>query len=168
MVIVAAVDWILLRVNAPADAELLMAVTAGALTKSRTDEPVVLETFTNSMLVSNVGITEIPFNSILIESVPSPPLSWSSELRVGKDPETEALYVSSPLAPVKAVPVSIPVVSELIDIGLALLWINDLADYFISQRHSTYQFQTHDQIKLSFYQWFGGVLTGLSAYQRPT
>jgi hypothetical protein len=76
--------------------------------------------------------------------------------------------VSSPLAPVKAVPVSIPVVSELIDISLALLWINDLADYFISQRHSTYQSQTNDQIKLSFDQWFGGVFAGLSAYQRPT
>jgi hypothetical protein len=61
-----------------------------------------------------------------------------------------------------------PVVSELIDIGLALLWINDLADYFSSQRHSTYQSQTNDQIKLSFYQWFGAVLAGLSAYQSPT
>jgi len=59
-------------------------------------------------------------------------------------------------------------VSELIDIGLALLRINDLADYFISQRHSTYQSQTNDQIKLSFYQWFGAVLAGLSAYQSPT
>jgi len=142
MVIVAPVDWILLRVNAPADAKLVIAVTAGALTKSRTDEPVVLETFTNSMLVNNVGITDIPFNSILIESVPNPPLSWSSELSVGKDPETGALYVSSPLPPVNAAPVSIPVVSELIDIRMALLWINDLAKIFISRLYSTYQSQT--------------------------
>ena len=101
----------------------------------------MLETLTNSMAVSAVGITDMPFNSILIESVPRPPFNWSKELRVAKDPDTDALNVSSPLPPVNADPVSIPVVSELIDIGLALLWINDLGDYLISQPHSTYQFQ---------------------------
>ena len=106
----------LFSVNAPADAELLIAVTAGALTRSRTELPVVLETLTNSMAASDVGITEMPFNSILSESVPKPPFNWSKELRVANEPETAALKVSSPLPPVNAVPVSIPVVSELIDI----------------------------------------------------
>jgi hypothetical protein len=115
MVTVAAVVFILFSVNAPADAELLIAVTAGAFTKSRVDVPVVLETFINSMLASDVGTADIPFNSILIESVPNPPFSWSKELRVAKDPDTGALKVSSPLPPVNADPVSTPVVSELID-----------------------------------------------------
>ena len=114
MVTVAAVLLILLSVNAPEDAELLIAVTADALPRSRIDVPVVLETLINSMPASDVGTTDIPFNSILIESLPNPPFSWSKELRVAKDPDRAALKVSSPLPPVNADPVSTPVVIDLI------------------------------------------------------
>jgi hypothetical protein len=79
------------------------------------DVPVVLEILINSMPASDVGTTDTPFNSILIESLPNPPFNWSRELRVAKDPDRAALKVSSPLPPVNADPVSTPVVSELID-----------------------------------------------------
>jgi len=142
----------LFSVNAPADAELLIAVTAGALTRSRTELPVVLETLTNSMAASDVGITEMPFNSILSESVPKPPFNWSKELRVANEPETAALKVSSPLPPVNAVPVSIPVVSELIDIRSTRRQINDLSAFCTSQELSTHQVQILESLKYVIYQ----------------
>jgi len=106
----------LLSVNAPADAELQMDVTAGAFPKSRTEVLAELDILINSMPASDDGAIEVPFNSMLSESVPAPPFSWSKELSVANEPESAALKVSLPLPPVNAVPVSIPVVSELIDI----------------------------------------------------
>ena len=93
-----------------------MAVTADAFPKSRMDPSLELDIFNNSMFVSDDGAIEVPFNSTLSESVPEPPFNWSKDLSVANELETAALKVSSPLPPVNAVPVSIPVVSELIDI----------------------------------------------------
>ena len=107
-----------------------MAVTAGAFPKSRTEVLAELDILINSMLASDDGAIEVPFNSTLSESVPAPPFNWSKELSVANEPETAALKVSLPFPPVNAVPVSIPVVSELIHAPLTSQSINDLAMHF--------------------------------------
>jgi hypothetical protein len=109
-----------------------MAVTAGAFPKSRTEVLAELDILINSMLASDDGAIEVPFNSTLSESVPAPPFNWSKELSVANEPETAALKVSLPFPPVNAVPVSIPVVSELICASLTFQPINDLAIYLSS------------------------------------